>query len=70
MFVPTVKKAVISVKKLNKMLLRGGFRLTKWICNNQEVIDTVPEERASVIKTAALDASTSERILGVHWDVD
>ena len=69
--VPTVKEAVSLVKELNEMLLRGGFRLTKWICNNQEVIDTVPEEeRASVIKTAALDASTSERVLGVHWDID
>ena len=39
--------AVGIYKDLKKLLSLGGFNLTKWISNKQEVIDAIPEEDRS-----------------------
>ncbi|XP_046561749.1 uncharacterized protein LOC124270755 [Haliotis rubra] len=43
--VASVSKAIHHVKELCELLLRGGFKLTKWISNSREVLDSIPAER-------------------------
>ncbi|KAJ8032087.1 hypothetical protein HOLleu_25506 [Holothuria leucospilota] len=47
------------------MLMRSGSRLTKRVCNNHNVLATVPEEeRAKSVKDLGLDVLPLERTLG------
>ena len=58
---------------LQALLLRGGFKLTKWISNSRRVLETIPEdERAKEGKTLDLikDGLPVERALGVKWCVE
>ena len=51
----------------------GGFRLTKWISNSKEVLNSVPEaERAPPMNDLNFDqnAVLTERALGVQWNVN
>ena len=50
----------------------GGFRLTKWLSKNREVLSQIPEsERApSVISLNPGDELPSDRALGINWDVN
>ena len=46
----SVEDAIAHVSDLRSLLQRGGFRLTKWISSNREVLETIPEpERAQTI---------------------
>ena len=39
--------AIDFVVQLRHLLSKGGFRLTKWLCNREEVLESIPEsERA------------------------
>ena len=52
---------------------KGGFRLTKFICNKRDVLESVPEEKRSKnVKSHHLscDDLPTERALGVHWCVE
>ena len=58
---------------LRALLLRGGFKLTKWISNSRRVLETIPvDERAKEAKTLDLskDGLPVERALGVKWCVE
>ena len=49
---------------------RGGFKLTKWISNSQEVIEAVPvEERANNLKKLDLaqEDLPAGKALGISW---
>ena len=55
------------------LLSRGGFRLTKWLCNDKDVLETIPKfERARSVLD--LDLSNQnlphKRTLGVQWNMD
>lgn len=64
------KEAMELVQQLPVLLAHGGFRLTKWVCNDPEVLALVPEEdRASTVADLDLDHSPVERVLGIKWDV-
>ncbi|RUA05619.1 MAG: hypothetical protein DSY43_04230, partial [Gammaproteobacteria bacterium] len=64
-------KAIHLVDQLRKLLSKGGFRLTKWISNSRNVIESVPEsERASSVKDLDLDRLPMERALGILWNVE
>ena len=39
---PSVEDAVCHVGELRSLLPRGGFRLTKWISNSREVLESIP----------------------------
>ena len=69
--VVNVPQALRLVEQLRELLARGGFHLTKWISNSQQVIDAIPEsERSASIKNLDLDdTSLCERALGVHWNI-
>ena len=71
--IPTVQAACLLVQQLTELLRRGGFRLTKWISNNREVLETIPEkEHAKELAFIDLDnnALPAERALGVLWRVE
>ena len=64
----TQKFALDLIPKLTKMCAAGGFRLTKFVSNDREVIASIPkEERAKGIKNIDLDQSRlpMERALGI-----
>ena len=67
---PSVEDAIAHVSDLRSLLQRGGFRLTKWISSNREVLETIPEpEHAQTIKEISLQ-HVVERALGVQWRVN
>ena len=71
--VQTELQGIKLAKQLFELLSRGGFRLTKWISNNQNVLLSIPEEeRAKTVKDLdqIQDILPVERALDVRWDVD
>ena len=70
--VATDTQAVRLAGQLRELLSKRGFRLTKWISNSREVINSVPEtEKAPSVKDLDLDKNSAltERALGVQWNV-
>jgi hypothetical protein len=62
--------AIPLVQELRQLLSKGGFRLTKWSSNSQNVLKSLPEaERAVSVKTLDFASSPVERALGVRWNV-
>jgi hypothetical protein len=52
------------------LLAKGGFRLTKWVSNNREVLSSLPkEEWAKPVKNLRIDEDIlpRDRTLGVLW---
>ena len=69
--VPTTDKAARLSGQLRELLSRGGFRLTKWISNDRNVIATVPvTERAPSAVNLDLEDLLVERTLGVQWAME
>ena len=70
--VKTTDLAQRLVGQLCAILARGGFRLTKWLSNDRDVIQSVPEmERAGSVKEIDLEKELPvERTLGVQWNVE
>ena len=70
---PSATVAIKHVEELRRLMLRGGFNLTKWISNDREVLESIPvEARAKDVKDLDLDndALPAERALGVSWFVE
>ena len=52
------------------MLSNRGFRLTKWISNNRDILNSVPEsERSPHLSSKEFDDLPYERALGIRWNV-
>ena len=71
--VSTKAEAKDLISCLRQACGKGGFCLTKFICNECDVLETVPEdERSKDVKTLDLnyDNLPIERALGVHWCVE
>ncbi|XP_045130684.1 uncharacterized protein LOC123515864 [Portunus trituberculatus] len=71
--VPSLDKAIKVTHQLRRVLSKGGFRLTKWICNDKSVLNTIPQtERATGVREITLKDGRlpSERVLGVLWDLE
>ena len=68
----SVKSSEVAVElreDLCALLLKGGFRLTKWLCNRKEVLETIPTSyRAPSVLDLDLDSNVlpTERTLGVQ----
>ena len=59
--------AINLVKDLTELLKTGGFRLTKWLSNSRQVMESIPEsERATSVKNLDLGHAPIERALGVQ----
>ena len=72
----SVKSTEVAVelrKDLCALLSRGGFRLTKWLCNRKEVLETIPTSaRAPSVLDLDLNSNLlpTERTLGVQWNMN
>ncbi|XP_071481344.1 uncharacterized protein [Diadema antillarum] len=59
------------VEDLKKLLQEGGFRLTKWLSNDRDVLAAIPEsDRAASVTSLELDELPEERTLGILWNVE
>ena len=66
-------EAAINLREPLCKLLQKGFRLTKWLSNDKDVLDTTPKsERAPSVLDVDLDADDLplERTLGVQWNME
>ena len=71
--VSTEAKAKDQIDGLRQACGKGGFPLTKFICNRRSVLESIPEEeRSKHVKTLDLsyDDLPIERALGVQWCVE
>ncbi|XP_053406377.1 uncharacterized protein LOC128546124 [Mercenaria mercenaria] len=66
------EKAIELAADLQSLLRRGGFRLTKWLSNKRDVVESIPEsERApSIMNLSKSDSLPVDRALGVQWNVE
>lgn len=70
MSVKSEQDGISLAKDLTNLLEKGGFRLTKWLSNSREVVESIPEsERAMSVKDLDFDHALIERALGVQWHV-
>ena len=72
--VKNVKTAVRLLHDVINMCADAGFRLTKFVRNRIEVLDSIPEEdRRAVVKGVCLNSGTNfpaEKGLGVNLDTE
>ena len=68
--VPTTEKAMRLSGELRALLRKGGFRLTKWISNDRNVLATVPEDCVPSVVNLHLEDLPMERTLGVQWNME
>ena len=72
----SVQSTEVAIKlreDLCALLSRGGFRLTKWLSNQREVLETIPiADKAPSVLDLDLnsDVLPIERTLGVQWNMD
>ena len=69
--VRTPQEAIEIYQKVRDILIKGGFKLTKWITSDEEVKSHIPETDRSkkVVKTFETEPQSSS-ILGLNWNVD
>ena len=63
-------KSLVNWEKICALLSRDRLRLTKWLCNRRDVLETIPtSDRASSILDLDLnsDSPLIERTLDVQW---
>ena len=61
------------VDDVRQMCIAGGLHLTKFICNDKEVLATIPEEdRRQSVKNGDFitDSLPTERALGIHCNLE
>ena len=61
------------IDDVRQMCRAGGFHLTKFICNEKEVLAMIPEEdRRQGVKNQDLitDSLPTERALGIQWNLE
>ena len=69
--VETTEIAIKLVKQLRELLKKGGFRLTKWLSNDREVLAEIPDnDRASSVVSLEIDDLPTECALAVKWNVE
>ena len=62
----SVEKGIALTRTVSEILERGGFHLTKWMSNDEQVVAAVPErDRAKSFVSTSLGNVGSERVLGV-----
>ena len=67
----SLKEVIEFVKNVNGMCAAGGFNLTKFICGDRRVIETIPiEKRAEGLKEWDIGELPTENALGVKWNVE
>ena len=67
MSVETSEEAADLANELRNALSSYGFRLRKWLSNCERALLKV--DRCEKYKELLLERTTSQRVLGVHWDI-
>ncbi|KAJ8017951.1 hypothetical protein HOLleu_44328 [Holothuria leucospilota] len=62
--------AIQVVKRLVNILSKGGFRLTKWLSNDRQVLQSIEASERAPSVSVSLDNLPTERTLGVSWDAE
>ena len=52
---PTPEEGVEIFKQLQPLLAKHGFELKKWICNNEQIQNVIPEELLSKSSTKRIE---------------
>ncbi|XP_038071855.1 uncharacterized protein LOC119740577 [Patiria miniata] len=68
--VPDKEEAKVISREVTDLLAEGGFRLTKWVSNQREVLRSIPrEEWSKEVKGLQIDQDVlpPEKTLGVLW---
>ena len=69
--VGTPGEACELVEQLSQLLMRSGFKLTKWLSNNHDVLSTIPaSDKSSSLKELEADALPTQRTLGLAWNME
>ena len=69
--VPSPETAVKLSTELRELLKKGGFRLTKWLSNDRDVLVEIPEcERASSVVNLDIEDLPTACALGLKWNVE
>ena len=65
----TADQAIAVINDLIRMLQRGGFQLRKFLTNDHEVLEAIPEEeRAKNTKNHEFEPTSTHRVLGILWN--
>ena len=65
------EEAIEMRKQMTELLRRGGFRLHKWLTNDQEVLATIPEQdRSPRFLELSENKLPTDRALGIVWDAE
>ena len=68
---PNEQEAIELSSEITELLLRGGFRLTKFMSSSKKVLAAVPaSERANPSFNLTMDKLPVERALGMIWNVE
>ena len=69
--VNSTERAIILAQQLRELLQKGGFKLTKWLSRDREVLTAIPEnERTSLVVNLNIDDLPTETALGLKWNVE
>ncbi|XP_028410467.1 uncharacterized protein LOC114533081 [Dendronephthya gigantea] len=67
---PTKHEAIGLTKELPVLLSRGGFRLTKWLSNEREVLSHVPDNERAPCVSLNLEKLPKDKALGTLWNTE
>ena len=68
----TPEEGVKIFKQLQPLLAKHGFELKKWICNNEQIQNVIPEELLSKSSTKRIEVDPTVEdpsVLGLQWTV-
>ena len=68
--VDDVTTASSLAEEMTALMSRGGFNLTKWLSNNEEVLQHIAtEKRQPSVMSLSLCEAPTQRALGIRWEV-
>ena len=66
-----VEEATLLCRELKQLLAEGGFNLTKWISNHDDVTSQIPkDDLAKSVTRREMGEPLSDKALGIHWQVE
>ncbi|GFW54359.1 integrase catalytic domain-containing protein [Trichonephila clavipes] len=58
------------VHELQNLMSAGGFELRKWSCTHPEVLSDLPNTLKTNISSHSFDGESTQKILGLFWDLN